>query len=180
MTAISVTAALQLALVCAPSVDPAMIKAIAQRESGLDPLTIHDNATGKVLHGDGVVQAAAQLISAGHSVDLGLMQINSRNLNLLGLPLRDAFTACKSVEAAAKLLSLFSRYNTGSPSKGIANGYAASVMATMDEGRADTAGTTVTEIKSNEPPQPDPCADIPRFDAWALADCHQQHQGDNQ
>ena len=33
--------------------------------------------------------------------------------------------------AAARLLELFSRYNTGSPSRGIANGYAAAVMTAI-------------------------------------------------
>jgi hypothetical protein len=47
------------------------------------------------------------------------MQINSHNLDLLRLPLRDAFAACRSIEAAARLLALFSRYNTGSPTMGV-------------------------------------------------------------
>lgn len=59
VTALTMQAALVLALQCAPSVDPHMIVAIGQRESQLDPLTVHDNTTGQVLHGDGVVQAAA-------------------------------------------------------------------------------------------------------------------------
>jgi type IV secretion system protein VirB1 len=135
MSALTIQAALALSLQCAPSVDPHMIVAIGQHESGLDPLTIHDNTTGLVLHGEGAAGAAPQLIAAGHSVDLGLMQVNSMNLGLLGLSVSDAFTACRSVEAAAKLLALFSRYNTGSPQRGIANGYAAKVLARMDGAR---------------------------------------------
>jgi type IV secretion system protein VirB1 len=135
MSALTIQAALALSLQCAPSVDPHMIVAIGQHESGLDPLTIHDNTTGLVLHGAGAAGAAPQLIAAGHSVDLGLMQVNSMNLGLLGLSVSDAFTACRSVEAAAKLLALFSRYNTGSPQRGIANGYAAKVLARMDGAR---------------------------------------------
>jgi type IV secretion system protein VirB1 len=131
---LTVQAALALALRCAPAVDPHMVVAIAQHESGLDPLTIHDNTTGQILHGQDVAIAAAQRIAAGHSVDLGLMQINSKNLSLLGLPLSDAFVACKSVEAAARLLALFSKYNTGSPTRGA--GYATRVMAVMDDLRA--------------------------------------------
>jgi type IV secretion system protein VirB1 len=135
MSALTIQAALALALQCAPSVDPHMIVAIGQHESGLDPLTIHDNTTGLVLRGAGAASAAPQLIAAGHSVDLGLMQVNAKNLGLLGLSVSDAFTACRSVEAAAKLLALFSRYNTGSPQRGIANGYAAKVLALMDGAR---------------------------------------------
>jgi len=131
MSTLTIPAALALSLQCAPSVDPHMLVAIGQHESGLDPLTIHDNTTGQVLHGAGVATAASQLIAAGHSVDLGLMQINSRNLALLNLSVDDAFTACRSIEAAARLLALFSRYNTGSPQRGIANGYATKVTAAM-------------------------------------------------
>jgi type IV secretion system protein VirB1 len=147
---LTVQAALALALQCAPSVDPHTIVAIGQHESGLDPLTIHDNTTGETLRGQGVAPAAARLIAAGHSVDLGLMQINSRNLSLLGLPLSDAFTACKSVEAAARLLALFSKYNSGSPTRSI--GYATHVVTIMDDLRAerDPAATerrtAITEI----------------------------------
>jgi len=94
------------------------------------------------MHGSEVASAATQLVAAGHSVDLGLMQINSNNLELLELSIEDAFTACRSVEAAAKLLALFSRYNTGSPQRGIANGYATKVMAAMGN------------LRSASPPDP--------------------------
>jgi hypothetical protein len=43
---LTVQAALALALQCAPSIDPHMVVAIGQHESGLDPLIIHDNTTG--------------------------------------------------------------------------------------------------------------------------------------
>ena len=152
MSVLTIQAALALSLQCAPSVDPHMIVAIGQHESGLDPLTIHDNTTGLVLHGEGAASTARQLIAAGHSVDLGLMQINSMNLGLLGLSVSDAFTACRSVEAAAKLLALFSRYNTGSPQRGIANGYATKVMAAMD----GACGASPAEPPSNAPPRPQP------------------------
>jgi len=166
---LTVQAALALALQCAPSVDPRMIVGIGQRESGLDPLTIHDNATGQILHGDGVVTAAAQRIAAGHSVDLGLMQINSRNLGLLGLTIGDAFTACKSVEAAARLLALFSEYNTGSPTRGIR--YAIRAMAAMDSLRgghepAANDQTVVTEI-----PRQKPSCDARPEDVWERNGC---------
>ena len=115
MTALSIPAALAIALHCAPAEDPAMLVAIAQQESGLEPLTLRDDTSGQVLHGAGVIAAARRRIAAGHSVDLGAWQINSRNLALLGLGIADAFAPCKSVAAAARLIELFSRYNTGSP-----------------------------------------------------------------
>ena len=131
MTALSIPVALAVALHCAPAEDPGMLVAIARQESGLEPLTLRDDTTGQVLHGMGVIESARRLIAAGHSVDLGAWQINSRNLALLGLGIADAFEPCKSAAAAARLLELFSRYNTGNPSRGVANGYAGAVMAAI-------------------------------------------------
>jgi type IV secretion system protein VirB1 len=128
MTALGIPAALAVALHCAPGVDPAMLVAIARQETGLELLILHDNTLGQVLRGPGVIEAARRLTAAGHSVDLGPWQINSRNLAMLDLRVADAFEPCKAVAAAARLLELFSRYNTGSPSRGIANGYAPAVM----------------------------------------------------
>lgn len=99
MTALSIPVALAVALHCAPAEDPGMMVGIAQQESGLEPLTLRDNNSGQVLRGAGVIESARRLIYAGHSVDLGAWQINSRNLALLGLGIADAFEPCKSVSA---------------------------------------------------------------------------------
>jgi type IV secretion system protein VirB1 len=111
MAALTIQAALAVALQCAPSVDPHMLVGIGQNESGLETQILHDNTTCKVLRGAGVIDAAALLIKAGHSVDLGPWQINDRNLGLLGLSLTDAFDPCSSVAGAARLIALFSAYN---------------------------------------------------------------------
>jgi type IV secretion system protein VirB1 len=147
MTALTIQAALSIALQCAPSVDPHMLVGIGQHESGLETEIIHDNSTGKVQRGTGVIDAAAQLMAAGHSVDLGMMQINSRNLSLLGLSLTDAFNPCRSVAGAARLIQLFSRYNTGSPARGIENGYAQAVLASV---------STVRGVSAQPAPPPTP------------------------
>jgi type IV secretion system protein VirB1 len=128
---LTIQAALALALHCAPGVDPHMMVGIAGTESGLDPMYLRDNTSGQVVRGPSVIATATRLVAAGHSVDLGLMQINSHNLLLLGLGIADAFDACKSITAASKLIELFSRYNTGSPTKGIVNGYAQKVTASI-------------------------------------------------
>ena len=138
MTALSIPAALAIALHCAPTQDPTMLVGIARQESGLEPMTLRDDTSGQVLRGAGVIEAARRLIAAGHSVDLGAWQINSGNLALLGLGVADAFEPCKSAAAAARLLELFSRYNTGSPSRGIANGYAAAVVTAIHAVNAAT------------------------------------------
>lgn len=131
MTALSIPVALAIALHCAPAEDPGMLVGLARQESGLDTMTLHDDTSGQVLRGAGVVEMARRRIAAGHSVDLGAWQINSRNLALLGLDVADAFEPCKAVAAAARLIELFSRYNTGSPSRGITNGYADTVLAAI-------------------------------------------------
>jgi type IV secretion system protein VirB1 len=131
MAVLSIPVALAIALHCAPTADPAMVVGITRQESGLDPLTLRDNTSDEVRRGPGVIEAARHLITAGHSVDLGAWQINSRNLSLLGLGVADAFEPCKAAAAAARLIELFSRYNTGSPSRVIANGYARAVLAAI-------------------------------------------------
>jgi type IV secretion system protein VirB1 len=135
-----------------------MLVGIARQESGLEPLTFRDNTTGQVLHGAGVIAAAKRLIAAGHSVDLGAWQINSRNLSLLGLGVADAFEPCKSVAAAARLIELFSRYNTGSRPRGIANGYAAAVMAAIHTVKA--ASPTVPSAIAATTVLPTPASDL--------------------
>ncbi|MGC9272170.1 lytic transglycosylase domain-containing protein [Acidiphilium sp.] len=139
-----------LAASCAPSVAPGTLASIAGTESGFDTLAIHDNTTGLDLPAasrDAAISTARALIAAGHSVDLGLMQINSANLGRLGLTVQTAFDACASLGAAGRLLVMdyrpgrsgddqsalqaaFSRYNTGSPVYGFQNGYVERVVAT--------------------------------------------------
>jgi hypothetical protein len=58
---------------------------------------------------------------------------------LLSLGIADAFQPCKGVAAAARLIELFSRYNTGSPTRGIANGYARSVLTAIRAVKAASA-----------------------------------------
>jgi type IV secretion system protein VirB1 len=146
MTEITVAAALSLAIQCAPALDPHILVGIGQQESRLDPLALHINRMPPGWlqpHPRTAAEAARiarQFVSTGFDVDLGLMQVNSHSLTMLGLDLADAFDPCRSLSAAAKLLSLFAMYNTGSPGKGIANGYAPSVAARIHALKA-AAGT---------------------------------------
>ena len=158
MTAMSIPVALAIALHCAPAEDPGMLVGIARQESGLETMTLRDDTSGQVLRGAGVVEAARRLIAAGHSVDLGAWQINSRNLSVLGLGVADAFEPCKAVAAAARLIELFSRYNTGSRSRGIANGYAAAVMAAIRAVKTASPAVPVATVEMAQLPTsaPDP------------------------
>ena len=134
---------------CASSIPEWVLSAVARTESNFHPWRLHDN-TARVSEDPPSREAAeteaAAWISAGHSVDLGLMQINSGNLPALGMNVSEALDPCKSLAAGAAvlraaygggpvetgqqtaLLMALSIYNTGSPLKGIMNGYARRVM----------------------------------------------------
>lgn len=139
-----------LARRCAPDASPQTLAALAGMESGFARLAIHDNATGIaiVAASDAEATSRAELaIAAGHSLDLGLMQINSANLGRLGLTVEEAFEACRSIAAGAHVLRdayaggeshdeqqralrvALSRYNTGDAQRGFANGYVSQVEA---------------------------------------------------
>jgi type IV secretion system protein VirB1 len=144
-------AALQtLAEACAPAVAPTILLAIDQVESGFDPLAIGVNGpTPRRLSFASPAaagSAARRLIAGGADVDLGLGQINARNLPRLGLSPEAAFDPCRNLAASARvladdyrriappagrepagLLTALSYYNTGRADRGFANGYVARV-----------------------------------------------------
>ncbi len=147
---LSVSEFVTLAARCAPEVPVATLEAVAKTESGLDPLALHDNTTGVNDKADNLQAALAEgeaWIDRGNSVDVGLMQINSANFGALGLTTRSALAPCASMaggatilqaayaggettaDQQAALLMALSRYHTGSPLKGILDGYARTVMA---------------------------------------------------
>ncbi|MFA1672782.1 type IV secretion system lytic transglycosylase VirB1 [Rhizobium mongolense] len=144
----------RLARECAPSVDPTTLAAIAKVESGFDPLAAHDNTTGESLHWDDQTQARDSVkdrLDAQHSIDVGLMQINTNNFPVLNLTIENALQPCKSLAAAAYLLEsryaggdtaaarqlalrkAISAYNTGDLQSGFANGYVRKVEAAARE-----------------------------------------------
>ena len=140
MTSLTIAAVLALAGACQSAVDPATIARIVQRESGREPFALHDNTTGRSYIPEAKPDAyrlAEGLIAAGHSVDVGLSQINTANFAWLGLSLATALDPCANLAASAAVLTSYSRYNTGSPTRGIANGYAVAVQAV----RLDVAST---------------------------------------
>lgn len=134
-----------LILACAPTVAPATIQQIIQVESKGDPLAIGVNGGRLPRPAKNAADAAAlarAAIQQGYSVDLGLMQVNSKNLARLGYTVEDMFDSCKNLAAGAKVLTDFyvratarhsdpqvalrlalSAYNTGSFSRGFRNGY---------------------------------------------------------
>lgn len=141
---------LALSQSCAPSVAPQTLAAIAHVESRFDPLAIGVNGGGdrprRARDRADAILIARGLLSRGANLDLGLAQINSENLDWLGLSVEDAFDPCRSLNAAATVLRggyrpltdtpagrqaalrvALSRYNTGDARRGFLNGYVARV-----------------------------------------------------
>lgn len=165
---------------CAPNVAHATLLGIAKVESGFDPLAIGVNGPPhrqvRSTNAPDAIAAAKRLIESGASVDLGLAQINSRNLDRLNLSIEAAFDPCENLAASATVLRegfdraraadqapqtalrmALSHYNTGHPERGIRNGYVAKVVAAAE--RFSQRDPTPVET---EPP-------APSWDAFAVA-----------
>jgi type IV secretion system protein VirB1 len=135
---------------CAPAVAPDTLQAIIRTESGFDPLALHVNGKFRLNSPPRTLSEAVSwsgwLIEKGYSVDMGLMQINSRNLVRLNMTPAGAFDPCQNIRAGATLLTqdyqraaalhgggtrallyAISAYNTGNFQAGLRNGYVAQV-----------------------------------------------------
>ena len=133
---------------CAPTVAPETMVAIIQVESGGNAYALGVN--GLIRNrphpktANEALRWARYYINLGYSVDLGLMQINSRNLKGLGYRLEQMFEPCSNLKAGSRILSngylgaakryghgqtalkaALSAYNTGNYEHGFHNGYVA-------------------------------------------------------
>ncbi len=143
------TTILALASQCAPTVAPETVLAIIQTESSGEPFALNVNGGRQPARQTNAADAAAtarRYVAAGYSVDLGLGQINSRNMRWLGLTWETVFDPCTNVAALARVLTTnynsvkagrdpqtalrvaLSMYNTGSQTRGFRNGYVAKVI----------------------------------------------------
>jgi type IV secretion system protein VirB1 len=94
---------------CAHDVGFSTMHAIVKVESNGNPWAIGDNTTGKPARPaprnyQDAVLVAKRLISAGHSIDMGWAQINSKNLPRLGLTVEQVMDPCTNLRAAAFIL----------------------------------------------------------------------------
>lgn len=142
----------QLVVQCAPSVAPSTMTAIVRVESDGNPLAMNVNGSQRLarqpVSKTEAVTWASWLIAHGYSVDLGLAQVNSRNLPHLGVAADQMFEPCDNLKAGARILSenytgaaqkfgpgqvalnaAISAYNTGNYRSGFTNGYVAKVTA---------------------------------------------------
>jgi type IV secretion system protein VirB1 len=134
---------------CAPTVAPETVLAIIRTESRGRPFALGVNGARQPAPQSNAVDAVAvarRYIAAGYSVDLGLGQINSRNMRKLGLAWETVFDPCTNIDALGRILTqnysavkagrdpqlalrlALSMYNTGSTSRGFRNGYVGKVV----------------------------------------------------
>ena len=195
MTSIPLAVVLQLAVANAPQVAPETVAAFAQAESRLNPFAIFDNTARKSYAPGSAGEATAiarNLLDRGHSIDAGLMQINSANFARTGIDAVTAFDPAHSVRAGAQILvdayqwcqdrqptaeplrCMASVYNTGRPTAGERNGYVGKIFAAADH--------LVPAIRQAVPEKPaataEPAAPIvphacgplpPAWDGWAVS-----------
>jgi type IV secretion system protein VirB1 len=175
-------------LACAPNIAPVTLEAVIRVESGGNPLAINVNGLpvqpAPVATAAAAARTAESYIQLGYSVDLGLMQVNSRNLVALGTTVERVLDPCTNVrdgtailtadyaEAASSrgdgqpaLRAALSAYNTGSFYRGFANGYVARFygpagVPALAGGLRDTAATAASAMRaapsSSPPPPPNP------------------------
>ena len=157
---LTLAAVMALSQRCAPGIALEALVPQVQVESHFSELAIGIN-NGPIVRARSVPDAtdiATRYIRAGYSVDLGLAQINSHNLRRLGLTVEQAFDPCTSLRAAEVVLTenynavsdgrtqtdaieaTWSLYNSGSPSRGMRNGYVRKVWS--------AAATLVPQMKA--------------------------------
>jgi len=157
----------ELLVSCAISLaDPAIMQAIVYQESGGHPWVINDNTTkrsSKFSSKEEAVAEAQRLIAAGHSVDMGLAQINSANLSWLGLSVEQVFDPCTNLQAGARVLRdglerhgsiipALSHYNTGKPDSPRGLRYAAAVLQRLGSGGVPLRGVPLKAVAVEPPP----------------------------
>jgi type IV secretion system protein VirB1 len=147
---------IEMAMHCTELVNPETVMEVIRVESNGDPLALNINRLQKTQPKVSTVAEAAEMtrhyIEKGHSVDMGLMQVNSANLTWLGIPLNNVevlFTPCANIQAGSRILfeaygravkqfgtgqialqAALSEYNTGNFKDGFRNGYVNHYIAT--------------------------------------------------
>lgn len=180
---------------CAPSVTPSTMNRVVTHESGWNPWAIHINGDRRLTRQPAnraeAILTAQWLINHGYNVDLGLGQLNVRNLAPFGLSVADAFDPCKNLGGSAAVLTAaykgavaegsprpvltaLSYYNTGSPTAGFRNGYVQAVANTPDVPPiplvAVPAPVAVPKVAHEQLPaaaKPKPIAAPPAWDVFA-------------
>jgi len=97
---------------CGPAVSPETTQAIIQVESGGNHLAIGDNTLKRSFSPKNTAEAielASRLLAQGHSIDMGLMQVNSCHIPSLKLTLEELFDPCQNIRIGTTILAEFYR-----------------------------------------------------------------------
>ncbi|BDG08639.1 lytic transglycosylase domain-containing protein [Anaeromyxobacter paludicola] len=182
-----------LAMSCGLAADLDLLAAIVRVESGGDPLALAVNGGVELVRQPrdrGEASAMARwLAERGYSFDAGLGQVNSANFARLGLDAKSVFEPCTNLRAASAVLeecrgraerrygpgeraraAALSCYNTGHFTRGLANGYVASVRAALAQKALPPAVRSARRERARPlpaAPKSDPSHDAFQF---ALAD----------
>lgn len=131
---------------CAPEVHHTTMSAIIKQESGGNPYALNDNTNKKSYKPKSFSEAleiAKRLIATGASVDIGLAQINSKNLPGLKLTVAEVLEPCNNIKASQTILKegwarsggdlkrTLSAYNTGKTDSRIGAAYAEKVLSNV-------------------------------------------------
>lgn len=140
---------------CAPMVAHETTAKVIMVESAGNPLAINVNRFAgpqpRPRTPEAAIETAERFIRDGYSVDIGAMQVNSRNLGMLGVTVQDLFlNPCKAIAAGAVILgqcyaravqsrgegqaalkAALSCYNTGNMQAGFRNGYVAKYVPSI-------------------------------------------------
>lgn len=161
---------------CAPSVAPEIMEKLVRAESGFNRFAIGVNGAEHRSYFPNSQNEAAQiardLIAQGHSIDMGLGQINSANLEWLELTVESVFDSCTNLKASELVLrdgydrarkqgsdpetalhQALSAYNTGTFTRGFSNGYVERVMGgDVEAPPTDQTQSTETSAVTNAIP----------------------------
>lgn len=163
---------------CIPSdIAKETIAQVIKVESDNNPIAI--NVNGKKIHFkkpatmEEAISTAKELTDQGHNIDVGLMQINSKNLVKFNISLSDSFEPCTNISVGSLLLkdaykkaslkfgrgqkslqAALSIYNTGNMQDGFKNGYVSRYYPDLNSSNPYTSSSLVyaekKERNSNE------------------------------
>lgn len=139
--------ALDIAACGVPTEDLPIMQKIIKHESGAKQFAIGinvGNGTSKSLFAEDYATAVAwskELLQRGYpSIDMGFGQINSKNLQKLGISIEQVFDACTNIKSAhaifkqnmsatgGNVMAALSMYNTGKPNSERGTKYAMAVL----------------------------------------------------